>query len=105
MLVPHLAVVVDKGLHSLLDDVRQTEKRSSITGETPSPGLISGTGPGGVVTITSSSSASTSSSDRYHDLRRMFLLLERVNSLELLKQGWTAYLKYDTKHCFVAVPE
>jgi hypothetical protein len=86
MLVPHLSTVVDKGLHTLLDDVRHAEKRSTITGDTPSPGLSSDSN-GKIV------SGAVPNADRFYDLRRMFMLLERVNALDMLKQGWTAYLK------------
>lgn len=98
MLVPHLSTVVDKGLHSLLDDIRHTDRRG-VSGAgagpgTPSPGLVADL-TGAIIGASSTTSTSTgnNNNDRFYDLRRMFVLLERVNALDMLKQGWAAYLK------------
>ena len=90
MLKPHLSTIIEKGLPALLDDIRQSDKGS--TSSSSSTSLDVGGNASSSIN-SSSSSSSSSSSERFTDLRRMFLLLERVTSLDRLKQGWMAFIK------------
>jgi hypothetical protein len=97
MLKPHLSTVIDRGLPSLLDDLRQGDK--SAAASTRDEQSSSGSSDQAVVSgVSSSSSAAPSSSsggssDRFADLRRMFLLVERLSALDKLKAAWVSFIK------------
>lgn len=102
MLLPHVPALVERGLALLLDD-GSSGATASAGLEVPSVGGAAvavsggdeyGAGASGVSSSSGSGGIMTSGRvSRLPDLRRLYSLLDRVNSLELLKQAWGAYIR------------
>lgn len=112
MLVPHVAFLVEKGLSVFLADLLASYTYAGAASAEPTTGSVNSGGSSHnddvtthavtagsdiehtASTGTSHNAASSSAlSGPLADLRRLFVLLERVKDLESLKRGWAAFIR------------
>jgi hypothetical protein len=94
MLSPHVTIIVEKGLLPILNHIL-LPKQSQTFVSSSSNGLQNSSSTSAAIstTINSTILRDCQIDNKLLDLRRMYVLLDRVNSLDILKREFTNFLR------------